>query len=336
MRRLWTIAVLTVALPCAARAGVQDVLAPAADQASRIGDLWNLMLAVCGVMYLLVIGFLAWAIWRARGRLAGADPEVAPHDGRIETTLAGWAGLIVLGLLVLTTASFLIDRSLVRAAEPPLKIKATAHQWWWEIQYPDEADPSRTVRTANELHLPAGRTAEVELHADDVIHSFWVPNLNGKIDLIPGRINRVLLTPRRIGLYRGQCAEFCGLQHAHMALDVTVESPQSFAAWREAQLKPAPEPATPTEIQGRDLFVKGACATCHAIAGTDAAGQVAPDLTHVAGRRHLAAGALPYSKGALAAWINDPQGIKPGSNMPMVDLEPAEANALVDYLDSLK
>lgn len=319
--------------------GVQSALDPAGEQAARTADLWTIMLWVCGVFYLAVLLFLAAALWRARKRLDLAPVAIgqaSPHDRPLQRGLTGWVALVALGLIGLTLASFVIDRQLAFASQDAtLKVHITASQWWWKIEYEDPT-PGERIVTANELHLPVGRPVFIVLESDDVIHSFWVPNLAGKQDLIPGRINHIVLTPRRMGLFRGQCAEFCGLEHAIMALDATVESPQQFAAWQTAQRQPARPPSNPLLAHGRDVFVSAACASCHAITGEQAFGQVAPNLTHLASRRSIAAGAMPYSKGALAGWLADPQSMKPGNHMPFVALPVADRLALVDYLDSLK
>jgi cytochrome c oxidase subunit II len=316
--------------------GIQSSLDPAGDQAASIKSVWDAMLIVCGVMYALVLGFLALAIWRKR-----ADIGLTPATGHtaaeptLERGLAGWTALIVVGLIGLITVSFLVDRGLAEAGPRPLNIKVTANQWWWSIEYQD-SDPSQTLRTANELHLPLGRPARIELHSNDVIHSFWVPNLAGKEDLIPGRVNHLVVTPRRAGQYRGQCAEFCGLQHAHMALDVTVEQPGQFEAWRQAQLQPAMEPAGQAEALGQQVFLSKACMMCHAITGTTAAAVTGPDLTHVASRKTIAAGTLPTNQANLGMWISDPTAIKPGTPMPKVRLTDDEMAAVTAYLASLK
>jgi cytochrome c oxidase subunit 2 len=336
VRRATLAAALVLLAGCS---GVQAALDPAGDQAAATKDIWRLMLWICGFMYLLVMIFLGAALWRAQRRLGGepiAEGHESPHDRPMQRALSGWLGLVVVGLLVLTIGSFLVDRRLAQASEASaLKVKVTAQQWWWKVEY-EGSDPSRRLTTANELHLPVGRPALIELHAEDVIHSFWIPNLGGKQDLIPGRVSKLLLTPRREGLLRGQCAEFCGLQHANMALDVTVESPQAFQAWWDHQLTPAPEPLTASQQQGKAVFLGAACSSCHQIQGADAMGQTGPNLTHLASRRSIAAGARPYSRGYLAAWISDPQTLKPGNHMPIVQLSPGELNALLDYLDSLK
>jgi len=205
------------------------------------------------------------------------------------------------------------------------------HQWWWEARY-----PGTTAVTANEIHIPTNTRIDVLLESTDVIHSFWVPALNKKMDMLPGHPNHLLLYSNRAGVFRGQCAEFCGLQHAHMALDVTVEDAASFASWRAAQLAPAAEPKGADAEAGKRVFEERQCATCHAIAGTAAASHLGPDLTHVASRRTIAAGALPFDRDALARWISDPQAIKPGANMPAVPLADSERAQVVDYLMGLE
>ena len=320
-------------------AGVQSVLDPASPQADRIDIVWRLMLWVCGAFYLMVLGFLAVAVLRHRRRRRAEGEPPEPHPGReggLRAALAGWVGLIALGLLTLIAASYVVDRRLAHASgKQGLNVQVTAHQWWWEVEYLDE-DPSKRFKTANELRLPAGVPVRIELRSSDVIHSFWVPNLHGKLDLIPGRANEIHLIPERTGRFRGQCAEFCGLQHAHMAFDVTVEERGAFEAWRAHQVTTAAEPATELARKGREHFETSHCAMCHAIRGTKAAGSVAPDLTHLAGRATIAAGALPNTRGNLAAWIADPQGIKPGSRMPFIGLEPDELDALTAYLETLR
>jgi cytochrome c oxidase subunit 2 len=332
----WLLLVLPILL--AGCSGVQSALDPAADQAADTLDIWRLMLWICGIMYALVLVFLGWALWRARSALAGppiAEGHESAAERPMQRALAGWTGLIVVGLLVLAAGSFLVDRRLaVASTADPVRIKITGAQWWWKVEYLDRSADQQVV-TANELRLPVGRPAVIELHSDDVIHSFWIPNLAGKQDLIPGRTNRLVINPRREGLFRGQCAEFCGLQHAQMALDATVVSPAAFESWKQAQLKPAEPPQGDRLQHGRQVFMNSACASCHQITGTDAAGQNGPDLTHLASRRHLAAGALPVDQPSLIAWLHDTQTVKPGNRMPVVPLSRSQLEDLVAYLGSL-
>ena len=307
---------------------VQSALTPAGDQAADIGVVWTLMVWVCGPVYALVLLALAIAMWRNRG------PVVA--DRVLERGLLGWSITIAALLTVLTATSFAIDRRLHAPAQDPLHVRVTAKQWWWQVDYIDDADPARNVTTANELHLPAGRPARIELRSSDVIHSLWIPVLAGKEDMIPGHDNSIVITPRAAGTYRGQCAEFCGLQHAHMALDVVVETPQAFADWRTRQLAPANAPKDAAAARGQLLFEQGPCALCHSIRGTSAGGITGPDLTHFASRRTLAAGTLQLDRTTVAAWIVDPHRYKPGNQMPKVPLDAQQVDAITDYLMGLQ
>ena len=328
------------AIPCGAGLlllgacqGAQTPLAPSADQAGGVFGLFQLMLWVCGLMYLLVLAFLGWAIWRARRSLEAASDA---SDAGLRLTLGAWAGVIVLGLSVLTIGSFLVDRSLAEAAaREQLLVRVTGQQWWWRIAYRQPGSQT-WVETANELHLPVGQTARIELGSTDVIHSFWVPNVAGKTDVIPGHANALDVTARRPGWFRGQCGEFCGLQHAHMALDVKVESPKDFQAWLQAQARPAQAPSDPTQVRGLQVLAGGACGACHVVRGTSATGRVGPDLTHIASRRSIAAGLMPFSRGAVQGWIAQPAALKPGTTMPAVSLSPSDADAVAAYLAGLK
>jgi cytochrome c oxidase subunit 2 len=225
-------------------------------------------------------------------------------------------------------------RSLSRDPNP-LLLKVTARQWWWEVQY-EEGGPSEFVTDANEIHLPVGRTVAIDLHSPDVIHSFWVPNLHGKRDMIPGHPTRIFLRADEPGTYWGQCAEFCGYEHAKMRFAVIVEPPDQFKSWLEAQRKPAAPPQSDSERRGQQVFLGTTCIMCHTIQGTPARGTVGPNLTHIASRTRLAAGTLPNTRGHLAGWVADPQRIKPGVRMPMNPLSPEELRTLLDYLESLK
>jgi cytochrome c oxidase subunit 2 len=221
------------------------------------------------------------------------------------------------------------------AADPKISITITANQWWWDIQY-NASDRSKIVRTENELHLPVGVPVRILLRSNDVIHSFWVPSLAGKEDLIPGRENEISITPRQTGIYRGQCAEFCGTQHAHMALVVNVDSYADFVRWWDHQAQPAATPATALARAGYAYVTSGTCAACHAVTGTPAKGSIGPDLTHLASRRSIAAGMLPMSEGNLYGWVANPQALKPSTQMPAVGLEPDQLHAVVAYLETLK
>ncbi|AUW57038.1 cytochrome c oxidase subunit II [Sphingobium sp. SCG-1] len=309
--------------------GIQSATSGAGLHDQQFNGLFLLFLGITGFFYLIVIVALIAAIILRRRR-TGSEPLA-------RAALFGWVGAVVVGLAVLSAASFLVDRRVDAATmgRPPLKIELVANQWWWDVRY-HGASPSDEVHTANELHLPVGVPALVTLKSNDVIHSFWVPPLAGKQDLVPGRTNDILLLPRRTGLFRGQCAEFCGTQHARMALDVTVESLPDFRRWQRAQRAPAFAPRTALAQGGYAYVTQRECANCHNITGTPASGRFGPDLTHLASRRSIGAGTYPMTRGHLYAWVADPQGAKPGNNMPYIGFEAQDLHAVVAYLQSLK
>jgi cytochrome c oxidase subunit 2 len=313
----------------------QPALTPAADQAQAIATVWQDLFWPNVVIYVVVLAALAWALWRRRAAAVDTPESQARHTRNWTRALIGWTVFIAVVLTAYTALSFVQDRRLLARESDALRVRITGQQWWWNVEYLDP-DPSRQVTTANELHLPLGRMTRIDLQSGDVIHSLWIPALNGKEDLIPGRHTELALTPRAAGRYLGECAEFCGLQHAHMALPVTVESPAAFAAWLDRQRAPGAAPASPSAERGKHLFESGPCAMCHAIAGTEANSHAGPDLTHVASRPMLAAGALPNDRAHLAAWLTDPQAHKPGTNMPNPRLQPNEVSDLADYLEGLR
>ena len=321
-------------VPCGC-SGIQSALDPKGPAAGEIAWLIWFFTALCAVIWLVVMLFLAASFVRRRHP---ADPlELDPgRERRMSGVVAGAVAMTVAIVIGLTLLTYVSDRTLAGiGAASPLTIRVTGYQWWWDLRYEDP-QPSLILQTANEIHIPAGEPVRLVLNSRDVIHSFWVPSLAGKLDLVPGQENILDLQADKPGIYRGQCAEFCGAQHAHMGIIVVAERRADFDAWREAQLQPAREPATDEQRQGRDLFMNRPCVMCHKIAGTAAGANSGPDLTHVASRRTLAAGTLPMSRGNLAAWIIDPQGIKPGAHMPVMDLDGDELNAVVAYLESLK
>ena len=336
--RCAAVAMAPFALGACAYQRYQSIFGNAATEARQFNTLFLIFLVVCGVMYVAVIAFLVAGLVRRSRASANVVEEGRHHDSDplMRTALLGWSAVIGLGLVFLAIASFFADRSMAGAArKETLAVTVTANQWWWDVQY-NSADRSKMIRTANELHLPVGIPVRIYLKSNDVIHSFWVPSLAGKQDLIPGRVNDLTITPRRVGIYRGQCAEFCGAQHARMALVVNVDSYSDFINWWQHQLLPAPAPATPLARAGYDFVTGRNCSACHAIAGTPANGTVGPDLTHFASRRTIAAGSMPMGEGNLYGWVADPQSIKPGSRMPTIGLEPNELHAVVAYLETLK
>jgi cytochrome c oxidase subunit 2 len=315
------------------------VLGPAGPQAAALSHLWWLTLAVCVLVFVAVLAALGYGVWRAPRGTAGTAPAIALID-RSEPRLRGWVTVgvavstaLLLGLLV---ASFLTDRTLARLPlADAVHIELTAHQFWWEARY-DDAEPSRIFMTANELHVPVGRPVVLTLRSADVIHSFWVPSLHGKKDLIPGRESTFALRADRAGVYRGQCAEFCGLQHANMLLYVVADEPADYERWAGAQRRPAALPTSDEARRGMELVVGSTCAMCHTIAGTRAQGRHAPDLTHVASRSTIGAGILPHNTGTRAGWIVNPQASKPGVNMPPHGFSAQDLNAINAYLATLQ
>ncbi|HEV7607552.1 MAG TPA: cytochrome c oxidase subunit II [Steroidobacteraceae bacterium] len=309
-------------------------LQPAGPFAAHIAQVFWEFVAVAVVVYVVVAGFLVYALRRRRA-LASADVSNPPSTHAALRAISIAVALTTAILIGLALSDFLAGRALAAVPANALQVRVTAHQWWWDIEYLD-SNPSRRLRTANELVIPVDRPVTLQLQSADVIHSFWVPSLQGKKDLLPGYTTTLNLRASRPGLYTGECAEFCGFQHAHMSVDVEARPRENFAQWLEAQLAPGAQPRTETQARGREVFLKSTCVMCHAIAGTDAAAALGPDLTHVGSRRRIAAGTLPNTPSNLAAWIADPQSIKPGTRMPPTVLTPVDATALVAYLANLQ
>jgi len=320
---------------------LHDVFAPYGPQAGEVRALWLLTLVVCLIVFAAVLAALAIALWRAprSGSDARSAPDLSglrrPEPGTRRSVVAAVVASTLL-LLVLIVASVFTDRALARlSTEGALRLEVTAHQWWWEVRYvePQVAD---NFITANEIHVPTGRPVIVTLKADDVIHSFWVPSLAGKKDLIPGRTSTFHFRADHDGVYRGQCAEFCGFQHALMAFFVVADPPERYADWAAAQRHSASDALDEQQLRGRSVFLRSSCAMCHAIDGTSAQAVRGPNLTHVASRGTLAAGALANTPEDLKRWIADPQKIKPGTNMPASALSSEDMDALVGFLQALR
>jgi cytochrome c oxidase subunit 2 len=310
---------------------------PQSPQAHVVTTLWWWMLGAGGTIWVLVIVAMLYAL-RARGGERGADGVLHVSESThhaMERTVIG-AGIVTVVVLVAFLAyDFSVGEALAQHPDRALTVDLTGHQWWWEATYED-TNPSKRVTTANEIHVPVGRPVQIKLRSADVIHSFWVPNLNGKRDLIPGYVSSQWFTADTAGTYRGQCAEFCGLQHAKMALYIIAEPPAKFAAWLAAASKDPPPPADSASRYGQQVFMAANCAVCHTVGGTQAMATVGPNLTHVASQRTIAAGTLVNNVGNLTGWIVDPQAIKPGTLMPKSTLKPAELQALIAYLETLK
>lgn len=317
----------------------QSTLDPQGSAAQAIYELfvtWLFWPAVA--VFFAVEALLLYSIYRFRGRPGDPLPAQLHGNTRLEIT---WTIIPALILVVILAATF---RTQAILAEPPpagqaIRVQVIGHQWWWEFQYPDLG-----VTTANEMHIPVGVPIEVELTSVDVIHSYWVPHMAGKMDAIPGRINRMNFTAEAAGVYSGQCSEFCGVQHAMMRMLLVSESQGEFDAWVRGQraipafAQPTPAPGAQESLaqRGAQVFANGACVTCHAIRGTAAQARVGPELTHVGSRRSIAANTLTNTPENLARWLRNPQAVKPGNLMPNQNLNEQDIAALVAYLQSLK
>jgi cytochrome c oxidase subunit II len=309
-------------------AGVQSALDPAGGDAGRLYGL-TLVTTVGGILIFLgVTALILYAVF--------ARPERRAWLGTRRTVVYGGLAFPIATLSALLPYGLLVMRDTDVPAADALRIEVIGEQYWWRVRYPAEREHP-DVATANEVVLPVGRPVTFSLSAADVIHSFWIPNLGGKVDMIPGRANRLSFTAERPGIYRGVCAEFCGDQHARMAFDVVALEPAAFEAWRAAQAGPARPPGTPFLERGQALFRTGGCGNCHAVRGTDANGQYGPDLTHVGSRRTIGAGQFPNNVGTLAGWIANTQHLKPGVRMPSYGMLSGEdLRAVAGYLESLK
>jgi cytochrome c oxidase subunit 2 len=311
-----------------------SVLDPGSPATRLIDRLWDAMFLVSIAVFVLVLAALLWAAFRRRSSDADVtDPRTERSLTTAVTMATGLTIVILFGFLVYDIA---VGRQLTRnPGEQALQIRVTGHQWWWEVQYRDSV-AQNWATTANEIHIPTGRPVVLELLSADVNHSFWPPTLSQKRDLIAGKSNSLRLQADSPGVYRGQCAEFCGHQHAKMGFLVIADRPDSFASWLASQRDTAPTPTNELTRRGQEVFLSSSCVMCHAIGGTPAGSRIGPDLTHLASRRTIAAGTLPNTRGNLAGWILDPQRIKPGTRMPPNQLKPADLQALLAYLESLK
>ena len=315
--------------------GVTNIFQPLAQPAQQIKETSFLVLAICGVIFVVVAGLLLYAIVRFRQRPGdeASEPPQVYGSNQIETAWTVLPILIVF-VLILVTSRTIADIQNRKPSTGSVKSTVVGHQWWWEIRYPDLG-----IVTANELHVPAStesnhRPTFLKLQSADVAHSFWVPQLAGKTDLIPNRENLMWIAPTQTGTFLGNCAEYCGTQHARMLLRVIVHNPQEFEQWVKEQQKPAVEDANASE--GRRLFFANSCVSCHAIRGTPAKGVFGPDLTHLMSRQTLASGAALNSHDTLRAWIRDPQQLKVGCLMPNMQMSDKEVDQIVTYLETLK
>lgn len=306
---------------------------PAADPITPL--LWWTIWVSIGVTVIMT-ALVVWGVM-ARGRrfdTAMANVALQPRGSGVRWI---WIGVAISAVLLLATVIWTVialNAVAYPAKRPPLTIEVTGLQWWWQARYLDD-DPSQVFTTANEIHIPVGAPVRVRLIGGDVIHSFWVPALAGKTDMIPGRINLMWLQADKPGRYRGECQEYCGLQHANMAFEVVAQPPAEFERWRRAQLQDAVAPSTAQETDGRRIFIDK-CGRCHTVRGTTVSRRSGPDLTHLMSRAAIAAGAAPNNAGALTGWIGNPQGVKPGTRMPTPYLSGPQLMAVRSYLLALK
>ncbi len=330
--RCLPVAVVFLSIGCG---GWQSALDPRSPGAATIESLWWIAFTSTGILSSLTILGLLYAVHRAHRRAA---PETSRHTASREQTFILIAGvgiptLFLIGFLTLSV------RAGTAVSEHPeeatVMLEVVGHQFWWEVHYPNHG-----VVTANEIHIPVGEPVEVHITSADVIHSFWIPQLApGKLDMNPGRFNTLWLFAEEAGLYRGQCTEFCGVQHAHMALLVVASPPEEFEEWLDARRGTPPEPTDPEAARGREVFLEAGCSACHAIRGVSRprfAGNPGPDLTDLGSRSSLGALTIPNDREHLAQWILEPDRFKPGVRMPPTPLDDADLAALVRYLEGLR
>ena len=308
----------------------QSALHPGSDAATRLDRLFDQIFWWAVGVFVVVEGVLVYTIVRFRERPGGRRPKQVHGNVLLEVAWTLAPALILVAIAIPTIRTiFLIDR----ATDDPdaLVVEAIGRQWWWEFRYPDLG-----IVTANEAHVPVGRTVDLRLRTADVLHSFWVPRLAGKRDLVPGRENQLWFRPDSVGVFRGQCAEFCGTAHALMGMRVIVEEPEDFERWARANAADALTPADARARAGQGVFTANACVSCHTVRGTPAEGRFGPDLTHFGSRLTIGAGMLDNTPANLARWLDSTQHVKPGNLMPEVVLSEAQIRQLVAYLGALR
>ncbi len=332
---LWTAIAVWASEPATSSSHGTNIFAPASTPAKSIADLSVFVLVITGIIFVVVFGLLTYSVVKFRGRPMGAGREPAQVYGSTQIELA-WTIIPILIVVVLFLATARVIHAIQDAPEPAgaIEITAIGHQYWWEFRY-----PKLGIVTANELHIPVSDPGHptptfLQLLSADTDHSFWVPELAGKTDLIPNHPNRMWMDPQRTGIFVGQCAQYCGVQHAKMLLRVSVDGPEDFAAWVQTQQKPAVEDTG--AIAGRRVFERNACMNCHWVNGTSADGRFGPDLTHLMSRTTIAAGAAENTHDNLRLWIQDPSAIKPGSLMPAMKLSDSDLDAVVSYMETLR
>jgi cytochrome c oxidase subunit II len=339
-RQLSITALIAAAIITMSCGGRQSAVDAAGIQSERLESLWWLFFYITSSVYVIVILVLliAWIRSRKSDNDTLPDAPNPKHERNVANVVKLAVGITVVVLFSLMITSFRAGKAInsLGTIPPHINIKVTGHQWWWEVEYNDESNPVTNIRTANEIHVPVGRPIKLDLQSNDVIHSLWMPNLHGKKDLVPIFPTTLYFQADKPGTYWGQCAEFCGYQHAKMRFVVVAESDDEFNSWINAGRQMPGAPASAMEARGQQIFTTGVCAQCHTVAGTGTNGRVGPDLTHIASRPYIAAGSLQNTPENLAAWVTDPQRFKPGIRMPMNQFSDEDLNALVAYLRSLK
>jgi cytochrome c oxidase subunit II len=315
-------------LLAACGSGSPSTLDPHGPGARTIARLWWFMFAVASAVVLFVGVLIVVGVLRRRR----SDPASDEPRWSLGLLFGGGVAFPIVILTVLWVWSLHDMAALSQpAGDPALTIDVVGHQWWWEVRYPRQG-----IVTANDIHIPVGQPVSMRLTTNDVLHSFWVPQLTGKTDMITGRTNTMTIQADAPGIYRGQCAEFCGLQHAQMIFSVVAQAPADFEAWMSREAAPPASPTDPFAQQGSTVFQEAPCAACHTIRGTAAKGTLGPDLSDFGGRLSIGAGAAPNTRGNLAGWIVDAQHLKPGNLMPPMQLDPDDLQALIAYLESLR
>lgn len=337
IRRVITTSALALTATSCGSVNGQNMLRPGGPAARTLADANGFVLLLFAAVTVVMWILIGWIALRRRGTLAAHAPWNADADmrwvfiGGMLVPILILGGVFVLGLR--TMSAFPMGD---RMQGTPPQVQVIGHQWWWEVHYL-YGDISQQIVGANEIHIPVGQQVDVELQSRDVIHSFWVPELHGKVDLVPGLTNRIRIQADRPAVFRGECAEFCGPQHAHMILAVRADAPDDFDRWLAHAREPAHPPSDPLAEQGRRVFMNSACALCHTIRGTDAHGLVGPDLTHVGSRLGIASEMLPNNLASVEAWVTHAQSLKPYAQMPSLSMFTGqEARALAAYLRALQ
>lgn len=316
-------------------ASIPNVLDPRGPAAADIAVVWWVMFGLGTAVFVAVTVLLVVSVVRRRTAPVVEDALAGEGLAGGSNMLVALGGIVlpavvVIGLMAVTVVT--AERvATVGGAGEALVVDVTGHKFWWDVRYPDH-----DIRIANEVHIPVGQPVEVRVTSEDVIHSFWIPQLGGKIDMNPGHENSLRLVAHEPGVYRGLCTEYCGVQHARMHFIAVAHETEAFDAWLADHAEPPDQPVEEGAVAGREVFVGAGCAECHTVGGVSPLIDDYPDLTHFAGRRTIAAGALDNTRGNLGGWILDPQGLKPGSRMPPANLSGEELQDLLDYLETLQ